>query len=419
MRGLFCRLIILLTVAGVWLAPEPGHTQESTREQILNNFFPYREGFPTLADIQPGLKVDSTNAQIVSPVLPAELMTYLAAGDFSFTIQQTTDLPIRQAFLDATLAHHQGVVVGREELQNYVAGRPFPVLDASDPQAGLKAIWNFRYGDQGDNSQMRATNSLVNSSGGVERSSDFAFSTLYGMHRAEAEKNIPQWEKEGIYSKNYNLVLSPADMAGSQLLMVTRDKDSSPLDQWAYDPATRRTRKIVYTPYISPGRGVILIEDRNGFLGYIHEYDWKHLGEKTVLVPGPIHAAEPTYGGKGGWYFVDPWELRRALIIEGTPTFSHPLYSRRVLYIDLQTYLPLYAFAYDHEGAHKRTFLFNTRHPDYNPWDNDEWFARIAAQSSIDHQLGRANLFRITKILYNRALPPSQFTVMTLMLRGK
>jgi len=419
MRGLFCGLIIVLTVAGVGRAPEPGHTQESTREQILNNFFPYREGFPTLGDIQPGLKVDSTNAQIVSPVLPAELMTYLAAGDFSFTIQQTTDLPIRQAFIDATLAHHQGVVVGREELQNYVAGLPFPVLDASDPQAGLKAIWNFRYRDQGDNAQMRVTMSLVNSSGGVERSSDFAFSALYGMHRVEAEKNIPQWEKEGIYSKNYNLVLSPADMAGSQLLVVTRDKDSSPLEQWAYDPATRRTRKIVYTPYISPSRGVMLIEDRNGFMGYIHEYDWKHLGEKTVLVPGPIHAAEPTYGGKGGWYFVDPWELRRALIIEGTPTFSHPLYSRRVLYIDLQTYLPLYAFAYDHDGAHKRTFLCNTRHPDYNPWGNDEWFAYIAAQSSIDHQLERASLFRITKILYNRALPPSQFTVMTLMLRGK
>ena len=139
MRGLFCGLIILFTVAGVWLAPEPGHTEESTREQILNNFFPYREGFPVLGDIQPGLKVDSTNAEIVSPVVPAELMTYLAAGDFSFTIQQTTDLPIRQAFIDATLTHHQGVVVGREELQNYVAGRPFPVLDASDPQGGAES----------------------------------------------------------------------------------------------------------------------------------------------------------------------------------------------------------------------------------------------------------------------------------------
>ena len=419
MRSVFRRLIIILAVAGVWLAPGPGHTQESTRGEILNSFFPYREEFPTLRDIEPGLKVDSTNAQVVSSVLPAELLNYLSAGDFAFTIQQTTDFPTRQAFIDATLSHHQGVVVGREELQNYVAGRPFPILDASDPEAGLKAIWNLRYRDKGDDAEMYATMDLVNGSGGVERSQDFVFSVLYGMHRPDAVKNILQWERQGIYSKNYMGVLSPADMEGSQFLMVTQDKNSIPVDQWAYDPKTRRTRKIVYTPYISPDRGVMLLEDQDGFMGYIDEYDWKYLGEQRLLVPGPIHAAESTYGGKGGWYFVDPWELRHALIIEGTPTASHPLYSRRVLYIDLQTYMPLYVMAYDHAGEHKRTQLINARHPDYDPWGNEEWFGYVAGQTAIDYQLERASRFRITKILFNRALSPTQFTVMGLLLRGK
>ena len=415
----FYRIVIIFAAMGIWLGPAMGQGQDVVQEKILDNFFPYREGFPSLENIRPGLQVNSENADMVEGALPPELMPYLELGDFSFTVQQTTDFPTRQAFIDATLAHHRGVVVGRDELQNYVAGRPFPTLDPHDPQAGLKAIWNFRYRDSGDDTQIRAEMSQVNDSGSVERSSEFAFSMLYGMHRTDPEKNVPQWEKQGIHSKTHNIVLSPADMQGSQLLMVVRDKDSVPLDQWAYDPATRRMRKIVYTPYISPSRGVILIEDRSGFRGYIHEYDWKYLGEKSVFVPGPIHASRPTYGGKGGWYFADPWELRRAVIVEGTPTIAHPLYSRRILYIDLQTYLPLYSFAYDHDGAHKRTFLNNTRHPDYNPWDNEGWFAHIAAQSSIDHQLDRASLFRITQILFNRALSPNQFTVMGLMLRGK
>lgn len=419
MRGLFCGLIITFSVMGTWLFARVGHAQEATQKKIIGNFFPYSEGFPSLQNIHPGLQVGSANAEVVLGVLPTELSQYLAAGDFSITVQQTTDFPTRQAFIDATLAHHRGVIVGRDELQNYVAGRPFPVLDPSDPQAGLKAIWNFRYRDSGDDTQIRAEMSLVNAGGTVERSSKFGFSMLYGMHRTDPEKNVPRWEKKGIYSKTHNMVLSPADMEGSQLLMVTHDKDSVPLDQWAYDPSTRRMRKIVYTPYISPSRGVILIEDRSGFRGYINQYDWKYLGEKTILVPGPIHAPRPTYGGKGGWYLADPWELRRAVIVEGTPTFPHPLYSRRLMYIDLQTYVPLYSFAYDHDGAHKRTFLNNTRHPDYNPWDNEGWFAHVAAQSSIDHQLDRASLFRVTKILFNRALSPNQFTVMSLMLRGK
>jgi len=410
---------VLLSCLGLWLLPVVGQCQEVVQAQVLENFFPYREGFPTVGDIRPGMTIDRTNASIAASVLPPDILKYIAAGDFSITVQETTDLPLRQAYVDATLRNYAGVVVGKGELQHYVAGRPFPVLSAEDPQAGLKAIWNLRYRDQGDSAQMLATNSLVNRSGNVERSQSFAFYALYGMHRPDSANNLPQWEQQGIYSKEYTQVLAPSDSEGNQILSMIPDKDLLPPDLWAYDPKTRRTRKIVYTPYISPGRGTLLVEDRSGFLGYIHDYDWKYLRTQTVLAPGPIRSTEPTWGGKGGWYIVDPWELRRAVVVEATPNIAHPLYSRRVIYIDVQTSLPLYAFAYDHAGNHKRTFLLTARHPGFNPWDNKEWVAQIAAQASIDYQLERANNFQITKILLNRALSPSQFTVMALMLRGK
>ncbi len=393
--------------------------QEGARERLLKDFFLYRDGPPQVEGIQPGLKLDAANAAVAAAVLPPEIQTYLAAGDFSISVQETTDLQLRQAFIDATFQHHRGVVVGEGELQNYVAGRPFPALNADDPQAGLKAVWNLRYRDQGDDAQMWATNSLVNSNGNTERSQTFAFFSLYGMHRPDSAKNLPQWEKQGIYTKQYTRMLAPSDSEGNQILSVQPDSDFLLHDQWAYDPTTRRTRKIVYTPYISPGRGVVLIEDRSGFLGYIHAYDWTYLREQTVLTPGPIRASAPTWGGRGNWYLVDPWELRRAVVVEATPKISHPLYSRRILYIDVQTSLPLFSFTYDHDGQHKRSFMVVARHPEFDPWGNTDWVAQIAAQSSIDYQLERANNFQITKFLLNRALPPSQFTVMNLMLRGK
>ena len=415
-RVLLCCLVSWVVFGScAWVA----QAQEGERERILENFSLYRDGPLQVEGIQPGLKLDATNASVASAVLPPEILTYLAAGDFSITVQETTDLQLRQAFIDATLQHHSGVVVGEGDLQNYVAGRPFPVLDADDPQAGLKAVWNLRYRDQGDDAQMWATNSLVNSNGNTERSQTFAFFSLYGMHRPDSAKNVPQWEKHGIYTKQYTRMLAPSDSEGNQILAVQPDNDFLPHDQWAYDPKTRRTRKIVYTPYISPGRGVVLIEDRSGFLGYIHAYDWKYLREQTVLTPGPIRASAPTWGGRGNWYLVDPWELRRAVVVEATPKNSHPLYSKRILYIDVQTSLPLFAFTYDHEGQHKRSFLVVARHPEFNPWGNTDWVAQIAAQGSIDYQLERANNFQITKFLLNRDLPPTQFTVMTLMLRGK
>ena len=34
------------------------------------------------------------------------------------------------------------------ELQNYVAGQPFPLLDANDPQVAAKVMWNFSFRPQ-------------------------------------------------------------------------------------------------------------------------------------------------------------------------------------------------------------------------------------------------------------------------------
>ncbi len=405
---------------GLWLLTDQAQAQtDSSRQRIMQRFFPYAEGTPQVTGVRPGMTLDSTNVSAAAAVLPPEILSDIGAGDFSIGVQETTNLPTRQVFLDATLQHAEGVVVGEDILQNYVSGLPFPILEADDPQAGLKAVWNLRYRDQGDTSQMWAINALLNDSGTIERSERFSFLMRYGMHRPDPAWNVAQWERHGVFSKNYSLMLAPSDMEGSQLVGITYDNDAQPHEQWAYDPQSRRTRKVVYNPYVSPERGVLLIEDRGGFLGYIADYEWTFVEEKVVLSPGPIKADKPTWGGKANWYPVDPWELRLAVVVEGKPKSAHPMYSRRVLYMDVQTALPLYALTYGHDGKHKRTFLVVPRHPEYDPWDNKEWFAQIAAQGSIDYQLQRANTFEIYKIFINRPMSASKFSVMTLLLQGK
>ena len=76
------------------------------------------------------------------------------------------------------------------------------------------------------------------------------------MHRPTTDSNVPQWEQQGVYSKQYNLVLTPSDMEGNQMVSVTYDNTAVPQDQWAYDTKTRRTRKLVYNPYVAPEGGV-------------------------------------------------------------------------------------------------------------------------------------------------------------------
>ena len=161
------------------------------------------------------------------------------------------------------------------------------------------------------------------------------------------------------------------------------------------------------------------MEDRSGFGGYIYAYEWKYLGEQVLLVPGAIQADESTWGGRGNWYPMDPWELRRMVVVEARPKGTHPVYSRRVLYIDAQIWVTSYAFTYDLAGNHKRTFLMVYRHPQFNPRKQEVWIPQIATQASIDYQRERASIFQTHKVLYNQPLNPHRFTLAGLMLQGK
>jgi len=239
------------------------------------------------------------------------------------------------------------------------------------------------------------------------------------MHRTDAAKNHLQKEKDGIFFRMYSRMLAPADVEGNQLLIFVYDKNLLPNDQWVYDTGTRRVRRVVDNPYDSPGGGVRLIEDIEGFSGYIHTYEWKYLGEQVILAPGPIKTAEATWGGHGNWYPVDPWELRRAVVVEARPKEAHPLYSRRVLYVDLQTSVVLYTLVYDRQGTHKRTFLLVYVHPEFNLGKNTEWIPQLAAETSIDYQQERASIFQTHKVVHNEPLEEKLFETGGLMRFGK
>jgi hypothetical protein len=369
--------------------------------------------------ITPGVKIDQTNFQIAQEVLPPDILKCVQAGDFTITVQETTGMPLREEYIKATLESNGKVELRDGELKGYVAGLPFPLVDGQDPRAGEKVAWNHRYHDWGETFQAWPTSELRNSNGTVERTTSFYAASMHGMHLPELSKNHLEWEKEGILRKMYMRILAPADMEGSQVLGHHYDKDTVVDDQWAYDPKSRRVRKVVYNPYEASEGGELLVEDRGGFSGYIHDYEWKYLGEQIVLAPGAIKAAEPTLGGKGKWYPLDPWELRRALVVEARPKGSHPVYSRRVLYIDLQTHVALYALAYDREGHHKRTFFLVHLHPEFNPWNTEVRIPRISAQVGIDYQRERASIFQTHKAIHNLPLDEELFETKTLMRYGK
>lgn len=76
-----------------------------TREKILAGFYPYRQGTPQVEGITPGLTITKNNAQVAAAVLPPEVLTVVQNGDLDITVQATTDLPIREEYIQIGRAH--------------------------------------------------------------------------------------------------------------------------------------------------------------------------------------------------------------------------------------------------------------------------------------------------------------------------
>ncbi|MBI3303236.1 MAG: DUF1329 domain-containing protein [Deltaproteobacteria bacterium] len=397
-----------------------GWAEESA---TLGQFHPYSRGGPHVPGLEPGVTLSQANAQLAREVLPDEVLRLLAAGNLEITIQETTDLPPRPLYIDATLQYSQGVSLnGGRTLGNYRAGVPFPLLDPADPQAGEKLAWNLRYRDLGETVEMWPTTREVTSSGGVEHSNHGHMRIRFGMYRPNPADNDSQWQEQGIFMKHSFELLAPSDQEGAMNIRVIYDDDGRPTEQWRYSPQNRRTHKD-YTNYVAPIGGTyeMLQEEQPPFFfqGYLHNYRWAFLGARVMLVPGFSKTPELRFGGKQGWYPQVPWELRHVLVLECTPHNSHP-FGRRVLFLDQQTYTPLLILTYDPAGAFVRLVITAHAHPNFHPGSNGVHLPMMAGVAFINYAKDRATLMIAgDSAAYNRPLAAQRFELMEILRRGK
>lgn len=387
------------------------------------HFRPYTQGMPRVAGLEPGVTLSTTNSQLAKDVLPPEVLQLISAGDVSITIQDTTDLPPRQSYFDATLHHSQAVSLnGDGVLANYQAGVPFPLLAHSDPHAGEKLAWNLRYRDMGESFELRAHPRQLNASGGIEHSNRGHMRIRFGMHRPNPADNDPQWQAQGVYLKNSFELLAPSDQEGVMNLRTFYNDARRTVEQWRYSPQNRRTRKD-YVNFLSPIGGYyeMLQEEQPPFFfqGYLHEYTWTFDGARLMLVPGFLRTIELQYGGKNNWYPQVPWELRRTLVLSCTPLHSHP-FGKRVFFLDQQTYTPLMILTYNAAGTFIRLVLTAHAHPASHPGSNGLPLPLLVGTSWINYAKDRATLFTLSDTMtYNVPLGARRFELMEILRKGK
>lgn len=338
--------------------------------------------------VEEGSVVSYDRAESLRELLPApfwEHRRHYFGTDMALEIGPAhRDYAPPPVYQEATRSYRGRARIGPEgELLGYRAGQPFPVgeIDCKgDPQAGAKLIWNFVHRWEGFGAQATFRYTYWDRGEQLPLLYEGTTSAFFLKYRPE-----PQFaENDGDVFPNETRVVvagleveKPSEMAGTRSLTY-RYVDSlgaaeKPEDTWVWLRALRRVRKISEVNRSSAFSGTdFTFDDLFSFSGLPVQYEWRCLGRAEVLAPmntqrlGFPYQRDGDFGPSGLSYASDRWEQRRAIQLEMVPKDPEHPYSRKVIWIDEQTFQPLYSFAWDRKGELWKIIHHNHR------WSEDD-----------------------------------------------
>jgi hypothetical protein len=326
------------------------------------------------AGLKAGDVLGKDNWQQATDLLPPEILRHYKDGTYTNKI---IEWPLgiykwgpqfkaaSEANADRYTVTTEGTVVDKSTRVQppFIYGLPFPQIDPSDPNAGIKILWNFQYQYWNEGNSHNVTLLDWVSPSGVDRE---AVQDVYFLYYDGQGPEYRLPNPNNFSGQFVAVALAPADLHGTASL-TWRYRDSNKRDSnWAYVPALRRVRAVSPANRSDGFLGSDMSQDDGPFFdGKPEDFTWKFAGESDML--RFVDAASFTDHGtqvwlpEGGWRavwpkqpvvgFQDPnWKglawapipaalaRRPCWIIEGVPKDRYYLYGKIQLYIDRETY---------------------------------------------------------------------------------
>ena len=388
--------------------------------------------------------------------------------------------PVPGFFSDATEQFSDQVSVDAEgNLQNYVAGIPFPPekIDLEQPDAGLRWAWNlaFRFRGAGTQAQFR----IVDVAGRYGGSRTFLgkYFFLQTRHRADlAQTDFAQPEAKGNLFVAGGRFLEPTEarhLAWRQLRPKETEQRYQISDRtFVYVPTMRKVRRGatawvdgMYVPRyrvagdiggggmgvggneftgpsgaINPTSALSAHQSEHlprAFTVYTlrpNAFIWRVRGEREVLAP--LNSAWPgfplvenkNFGPYGLSVASDRWDIRWAVVIEAKPLNPSDFDYQTVLYyVDWQTQQPLYVVTRGSRGRILDVGTLVHRFSDdvmnYPQWENGDRASVFDPVAEVFYRVADDSGWR--RESYDaRALPPDskeirRLTSTDVLIRGR
>ncbi len=402
---------------------------------VEKSFFPYKDGAPVVEGLTPGVVINAENADQFADAVDPVLLQQVKDGWVEITIGETTDFALHPNYISATEAGDVTLGATAGEIQNFVAGRPFPQEpDINDPRAGEKLAWNYQYGyNWGDNAAIYPFYWRYRKleTGKIERQIKFNFHFLNWKHRVNQEP-VPEFANNpsGLFRSIYVQVLEPFDVKNTQLLIHRYENDLKRDDAWLYLGFQRRVRRLASGQVTDAFLGSdLMIEDFEGYNGRISDMNWTYKGTRNVILPFYNHndqALTSEYKDKDGYKFIDfhgkggcypnvTWQVRKAFVLESSSVDpNHPI-SKRVHYVDAQTFTLPRTIIYDRKGDPWKSWTICQANSEHHLAKNagsgvsiDDCFSMIDVQAKhcttgqfkgqVDPELNPTSLFTVQNL---------------------
>jgi Protein of unknown function (DUF1329) len=326
-----------------------------------------------------------TASEVADLVSPGNLV--LVKQGMRMKIVPTERLEWPPPYKSATEKYSSQVKLNdKGELENYVAGLPFPLLDPNDPRAAAKVVWNFSYRPVAtDDLDIRHVENVSRRDKDEIPGQPILHVTtehvaLYNNIGRTEVPPIPSDPDGNISGIRYRFgafpVLEPATIRGFGYMRF-RYKDPATEDNiWWYIPSARRViRSRADAQSDSTNANTIDADSYFGFAPKVEDFNYRLLGIKPMLAV--VHAESlPARACEFDNYRTicpENWEMRQLYIVEatakplawhqeiGTSGLSIP---KRILYIDSEGWFITASDQYAKTGALWKTLAIFTAYRD-------------------------------------------------------
>ena len=332
---------------------------------------------PALAQVRPGDVITMENAdRVVELVSPG--VYYKVVHNMSMKIVPTTRADWPPPYKEATIKYSQQARLSADHrsLVGYVAGQPFPLIEANDPQVAIKIAWNNVFRPiTSDDYDLRFYDCDTTYTANKAQSSQieylqighYAGYSLVGRTEVEPLPIDPDFKKTGRYWL-FGLypVLAPAELRGVGFLRYRYADPKKGDDIWSWNAGSRRLRRL-NEGIMSSATGAFTWDPDHyaGFNAKVEQYNYRFLGEKEMLAS--VHAEyspeKRCATDNGASACPEAWEMRHMYILEATPRrqlgqATEALDSKTIIYSDSEVAFPPYIDTYDRSGQLFRAHIY-------------------------------------------------------------